>query len=370
MHGATKESEWIVTAIAVIAGETDMNSRTTKNSTTPTRETRKTELVRLTELRTADTHASFMKQHLPQASIDADLPDETWILVEDGKIAGHFSLWYCDTPDLNGQSVGFIGHYFAANRRVAANVLASATKLLKQYGCELAIGPVDGNTWRRYRLVCGTTGVKSFLMEPENPMEFPGHFIDSGFESVATYSSSILEVKPDFLDKNRLSSTDSSMLDQVSIRSIDMNRFEQELHSIYGIACDAFSDAFLYAEISELEFITRYRHLRSVVNPDLVLIAEYDNHPVGFMLAIPDLANSNSDTKTVVAKTIGRVKDDRLNGLGRRLMAECHARADKMGFTNMIHALYKDDNSSSTYSTMHGAHVFRKYAVYGKGLWQ
>ena len=314
------------------------------------------------------SHAAFMKQNLPHASIDGDLPDETWMVVEFEKIVGHFSLWYCDTPDLDGKCVGFIGHYIAANKSVSSRLIASATRLLKSYGCQLAVGPVDGNTWRRYRFVCGTTGVKSFIMEPENPMEFPGHFLDAGFKPIATYSSSILDVKPNFLEDSKISTRDETLRKGLAIRSIDMNRFEQELRSIYGIACDAFSDAFLYAEISELEFVTRYRHLRSIVNPELVLIAEYDNHPVGFMLAFPDLANSNASSKTVIAKTIGRIKDDRLIGLGSRLMAECHARADKLGFSNMIHALYKDDNCSSAYSSIHDAQVFRQYAVYGKGL--
>lgn len=346
-----------------------MHSRSTQDILTLANQTATT-LIRLPEFEAANAgvHEAFMRLNMPHASIVGDQPDETWVLIERQSIVGNFSLWYCDTPDLNGKSVGFIGHYYAKNRRLASELLAAATGFLKQYGCKIAIGPVDGNTWRRYRLVCGTTGVKGFLMEPESPMEYPGHFIDSGFESIATYSSAIMEVKPNFLDEGRRATKTLGNLEQVSIRSIDMNRFERELISIYGIACDAFADAFLYSEISELEFITRYRQLEGIVNPDLVLIAEYGNQPVGFMLAVPDPANSNSAVKTVIAKTIGRIKDNRLNGLGRLLMAECHVRAYKLGFSNMIHALYKDDNSSSNYSTIHDAHVFRRYAVYGKEL--
>ena len=223
-------------------------------------------LVRFPEFEAAHagSHAAFMTKHLPHASVERDQPDETWIQLEDGIIVGHFSLWYCETPEVKGKSVGFIGHYYAKNRRFAESLLASATSLLKRYGCQLAVGPVDGNTWRRYRLVCGTTGVKSFLMEPENPMEYPGHFIDGGFKTIATYSSSVLEVKRNFLEDGKRPRTADGQLASVSIRSIDMNRFEQELHNIYGIACDAFADAFLYSEISELEFVTRYKQLRTI----------------------------------------------------------------------------------------------------------
>jgi L-amino acid N-acyltransferase YncA len=333
----------------------------------------KTELFRLSEFESRFSkvqHRAFLNKHLPHVNVELDAADETWLLLDEETIAGHFSLWYCETPALNGKTTGFVGHYYAKNGEVGKQLLDAASGLLKEYGCEFVVGPVDGNTWRRYRLVCGTTTVPRFLMEPENPMEYPGHFIESGFEAIATYSSSIMDVQPQFLDaaKTEASPEESRILSRVTIRPVDLDNFENELHTIYGIACDAFGDAFLYAEISELEFIARYNRLRQIVNPELVLIAEYNKHAVGFILAVPDPANSNSSIKTVIAKTIGRIKDDRFRGLGALLMAECHRRADKLGFSRMIQALYKDDNSSSIYSTLHNAHVFRKYAVYGKQL--
>lgn len=322
-------------------------------------------LAELESMRGIESYHDFVKTALPQADMQMDAADETWVKLENGVIVGHFSLWYCDTPDYEGKSAGYVGHYYSKTPAVGTEILEAAARLLKIYGCKIAIGPVDGNTWRRYRLACGTTGIPKFLLEPDNPMDYPKHFLDSGFQTIATYSSSILEVKPNFVDALNM---ESMMLPGVTIRSINLGQFEEELRKIYGIACDAFGDAFLYSEISETEFIQRYKKLRPIVNPELVLIAEQNDHAVGFLLAVSDPANSNNAIKTVIAKTIGRIKDDRYHGLGVRLMAECHARAARLGFSNMIHALYKDDNNSSIYSTIHDANVFRKYAVYGKYL--
>lgn len=312
-------------------------------------------------------YQSFLTSSLPHVDMRLDSPDESWVRFDDAnRVSGHFSIWYCETPVVNDKTAGFIGHYFAKDFVVSKQMLRLACQLLHRLDCDIAVGPVDGNTWRRYRFVSGTSDVPKFILEPQNPMDYPGHFIDAGFKSLATYSSSILDVKPDFI--NETLSIPARGVADVTIRPIDLNNFERELLDIYGIACDAFADNFLYSEISEFEFLARYKPLLPLAVPDLILIAEYQNQPVGFVLAVPDPANSNCTVKTAVVKTIGRIQDDRFRGLGRRLMAECHSRADKLGFTNLIHALYKDDNTSSVYSTVHDARIFRKYTVYGKDL--
>jgi len=314
-------------------------------------------------------HPEFVKQNLPHVDLELDSPDETWIQLDESKnIVGHFSLWYCETPTLGRKTVGYIGHYYAKTFTVGKNILMRASELLKGYGCQLAVGPVDGNTWRRYRLVSGTADVPKFLLEPENPLEYPAHFIDAEFETLSTYSSSILDVKPQFVDEATMEKLNAGELRRVTIRAIDLNNFDRELRTIYGIACDAFEDNFLYSEISEFEFIQRYHKMKPVVIPQLVLIAEHEKHPIAFALAVPDPTLSNNSVKTAILKTVGRIKDDRFKGLGLKLIAECHAAADKLGFSRMIHALYRDDNISSTYSTASDAQVFRRYAVYGKIL--
>ncbi|MDZ4832388.1 MAG: hypothetical protein SGJ27_01170 [Candidatus Melainabacteria bacterium] len=319
-------------------------------------------------------YQEFLKKHLSHVNMRLDSPDESWVQFDNSEVViGHFSIWYCDTPLVNSKTTGFIGHYYAKNTTVGKQLLNLASKLLKQFGCQIAVGPVDGNTWRNYRLVSGTTDVPRFILEPQNPLDYPAHFIDASFDVLATYSSSILDAKPDFIELETITSSNEVAvpLDEVGdvvIRPIDLENFERELLDIYGIACDAFADNFLYSEISEFEFLARYKPLLPLVVPDLMLIAEYEQHPVGFVLAVPDPANSNCTLKTAVVKTIGRIQDDRFRGLGRRLMAEVHQRAEKLGFTSLIHALYKDDNTSSIYSTIHGAQVFRQYAVYGKHL--
>src|SRR5215831_11340545 len=96
---------------------------------------------------------------LGQASFDpSDLdrhqPDEHWLLLSDGREAiGHCSLWSRNVPPYPGHRLGLIGHYATRDDTAAKRLLEQACARLSENGCTLAVGPLDGSTWRRYRLI-------------------------------------------------------------------------------------------------------------------------------------------------------------------------------------------------------------------------
>ncbi len=308
-----------------------------------------------------EMHATFFAKHFAYTSPQLDKPEESWILRDSkSEVLGHFSLWYNATPILDGDKSGFIGHFFASDGDCARELLGFATALLKQKGCKRAIGPIDGNTFRRYRFVVESSNTSPFFMEPENPTAYPDYFTDQGFEQLATYSSSITPARSQLLDPTRR----CTHVDGVTIRTLDLSSIDHELEVLYRISCSAFENNFLYTPIDKTLFFNLYRRLTSIVDPNLVLVAESRKTPVGFVMTIPDFSNGKSDT--AILKTVARIPDDSLKGLGLMLIAESHARATTMGFKQMIHALYKDDNISVSYSTLAGAEVIRRYAVFQK----
>ncbi len=306
-------------------------------------------------------YTEFFAKHFSYTSLQFDQPEESWILTgSDSAIRGHFSLWFSATPLLDGDRIGLIGHFFAKDAHCASELLGFAMSLLKQKGCKRAVGPVDGNTFRRYRFVIESSDAAAFFMEPENPMSYPEYFSDNGFEQLATYSSSITKARSDFLNPQ----ISVPAVEGVTIRTLDLSSIDQELETLYGISCSAFQDNFLYTPIDKQLFVNLYRRLTSIVDPNLVLVAESQKTPVGYVMTIPDLSGNKSDT--AILKTVARIPDDSLKGLGLMLIAESHARAAAMGYKRLIHALYKDDNVSGSYSTACGAQVIRKYAVFQK----
>src|SRR5437879_8767074 len=78
--------------------------------------------------------------------------DAHWMLADTaGCVSARCSLWWTATPRYAEHRLGLIGHYAARDSRAAAQLLHLAGDQLAAHSCTLAVGPMDGNTWQRYR---------------------------------------------------------------------------------------------------------------------------------------------------------------------------------------------------------------------------
>jgi hypothetical protein len=105
------------------------------------------------------------------------------------------------------------------------------------------------------------------------------------------------------------------------------------------------------------------------VRPELVLIAERASECVGYLFAIPDLAQKarDLDVDTFIIKTVSILPRPEIRGLGTLLVARAQQLGHEMGFRHCIHALMFEDNISLNISR-HYAAIMRKYTLYSKAL--
>src|SRR5262245_39955865 len=92
-------------------------------------------------------------------------PDELLLAWDGAAVAARCGLWF--------RQPGVVGHYFAASAAAGEAILAAACERLRGQGCTQAIGPMDGNTWERYRLVTERGDEPPFFLEPDNPDDWP-----------------------------------------------------------------------------------------------------------------------------------------------------------------------------------------------------
>jgi GNAT superfamily N-acetyltransferase len=293
--------------------------------------------------------------------------DEHWVaLASGGTLAARCSLWWHTVPHLTGERPGIIGHFAAADAASAAALLSHCCGLLAGRGCTTVIGPMDGNTWRRYRFVTRRGTEPPFFMEPDNPDEYPAYFEEAGFSPLARYFSN--------LDPDLGWSVPESLQQRlerrgIRIRQFDPDDFTGELEKIYGISIASFSNNFLYSPISRDGFLAMYTRVRSAVQPELVLFAEYQDKPVGFVFAIGDLLSSRAGTRpdTVIIKSLAVLPEWNGKGIGPLLMSAATASARALGYRRGIHALMHEANRSRGLSGHHGD-VMREYTLYGRRL--
>jgi len=295
------------------------------------------------------------------ACIEERRPDAAMEHRRNGAVLARASLWHRGTPLHDGRRVGFVGDVEARDDDALAALLHGAAAQLRAAGCELVVGPVDGDTWHRYRLVTWSDGTPPFALEPFSPLETSAAWKRAGFAPLETYAS----YRDDALAERdpRVPVLAARLRDTgVTLRALDLDRFDDELAQIHALALRGFRDAPLFAPIGFDAFAALYRPLAPMLDPRLCPIAELNGRIAAALFAIRD----PRAPETVVLKTVVRDADRRLAGVGFVLTDAARSAAHALGATRAISALQHD--GSVARSLAGRAVVFRRYAVFSKEL--
>jgi GNAT superfamily N-acetyltransferase len=295
-------------------------------------------------------------------------PDELLVAVEAGAVRARCGLWFQQTPPWPGERLGLVGHYFAADEAAAVALLTAGCERLAGEGCTRAVGPMDGSTWYRYRLVTERGDEPPYFLEPDNPDDWPGHFLRAGFTPLAHYHSARAE-ELDVRDPRCADAGRRLAESGVRFRPFDPEGFEGELRRIHAVSLACFADNFLFTPIAEEDFLALYVPLRPALRPELFPLAERDGRLVGFLFGVPDFLpqRRGRPVDAVIIKTLAVHPECQGLGLGGYLMDGLHQTAHAAGYRSVIHALMHDDKPIGRLSRR-SARVIRRYALYGQPL--
>lgn len=292
-----------------------------------------------------------------------------------------------------------VGHYEALEDAAGILLLRHARERLADRGAATVLGPMNGSTWRRYRLAlpaaggAGDGGETPFLGEPVTPPGYVAHFAAAGFEPVAHYQSRIVPLTGgdsparDPMDAERRSPPGSvppagGRLDLplnrtdgpagASARAVEteplrLADWDAAIAEIHELSLAAFAGNAFYTPIPLGEFRRLYDPLRPLLDPALVRLARTEaGRLVGVVLAYPDpLGERAGGVRRVVLKSLAVHPDARGTGLGTRLTGEVHSAAASAGAGAVIHALMHEGNPSNRISAGARSRLFRRYALFG-----
>ncbi len=262
---------------------------------------------------------------------------------------------YADAPSWSGRTAA-IGDFECDDAETGAALLRDACRRLRGAGFSSAIGPMNGDTWHRYRLVVEAGDRKPFLLEPANPPYCPNAFEHAGFERVASYVSAVdtkLAGKPPLPDSPG-----------IVVRPWRKGAMRDDLALIHAMSNRAFAGNRFFNPIDFEDFHALYEPVLPLVDPDLILFAGTAlGDPVGFLFAIPDRLEGPAPS-TVILKTYASSQ----KGVGSLLVDRFYALAREKSYRAVIHALMQDDNISLTQSARRDGGIFRRYALWGRRL--
>jgi GNAT superfamily N-acetyltransferase len=311
-------------------------------------------------------HEALATRPLDAPTAARHAPGAHWVGVRDGVAVARASLWWDDLPAWPDERLGFIGHSAAADLDAGRALLIHAAAELARRGCTLAVGPIDGSTWRSYRLVVDRGDRPPFFLEPQNPDDWPGHFREAGFGEFARYTSAGAaaghEAPPS------IAAAEARLHDAgYRIRPLDPAAIDRELAHLYAVSMASFARNLLFAPIAREEFTGQYAAILPKVDPRLVLLAERGGETAGYVFAIPDLleAARTGTAETLIVKTLAVHPGHAGAGLGGVLTDRCQRAGAALGFTRVIHALMLDTNVSQRISQRYGQ-TFRRYALFSR----
>ncbi len=284
--------------------------------------------------------------------------------------------------DAAGLPYGMLGFFEAMDDPVAATALfTAAIAWLRETGAGTIVGPMDGDTWHRYRLNAGPFEEPPFLLEPYNPPYYPALWEAAGFRILESYASTRADTAA---VARRLEPRHREALAAgYRLRPFTGLLFEDELAAIYELSREVFAGNFLYTEISEDEFIALYAGARALIDPGLIWFARSpEGEDVGFLFAYPDHFQAVAAMKgsrglaaklrflwhrrkptAVNIKTLGVLPEHRRSGVGAALMHRVHLEALERGLHLANHCLFREGNPSGSMAGEE-AKLLRRYHLY------
>ncbi len=285
--------------------------------------------------------------------------------------------------DRDGRPLGMLGFFEALDEpeHVAA-LFRGAIRWLHERGASEIVGPMDGDTWHRYRLNVGPFQQPPFLMEPYNRPYYQRLWESAGFRLFASYYSKRVD-KVELAARELRPILDRQLRHGYRLRTIDLGRFEDELAILHRLSTAIFAENFLYEQISLADFLEMYRPLRSFIDSDLVRIAiSPQGEPVGFMFSLVDYQAAvaamrgkrnllarlrfflrRSLAAAVNLKSLGVLPGHRKSGLGAALTCQAYRDVIAKGYRQANLCLIRQDNPSGRLDAGQGD-IFRRYILY------
>jgi GNAT superfamily N-acetyltransferase len=200
--------------------------------------------------------------------------------------------------EFHNEKVCFFGNLDLVNSiDVATALFEKVEKFAKQEDMSLIRGPMNFSTNHE----CGLL-VKGFDSPPKIMMthNFPYYrelVEGNGFYKAKDLFAYMLDTEK--MDMSRLNKASNTLKKRYNVvtRKINLKKFKEELNIIYNVYNSAWEKNWGFVPMDKEEFFHSSGMLKYFADDDLILIAEVDTEPVGFIVALPDINKILIDLK-------------------------------------------------------------------------
>lgn len=259
-------------------------------------------------------------------------------------------------PAWNAKRTAAVGQFSCASAEAGIELLHAAAAMLAAEGFAAIIGPMDGDTWHKYRVVSETDGSTPYFLEPvSGPFDLAA-FQGAGFAPISSYVSARATIEEAI-------GPPAPAVPGITISAWDGKNAEALISRLFELSRTAFTNNAFYKPISRDVFLDLYKPILPAIDPRLVFFAHAGNELAGYLFALPDRLQG-ARPATAILKTYA----SGVSGVGRMLAYTAHHAMRDLGYSEVIHALMHVDNRSRDRSARHQGKVFRRYDLMGLDL--
>jgi hypothetical protein len=207
-----------------------------------------------------------------------------------GKVVGRISAQVCELVQERRPGLGQWGLFECVDdAEVATALIGAAEAWLRAQGMTRAQGPISISIWDEPGLLVSGFDTPPKVMMGHHLPYYARHVEAAGYEGVKdlqAWSVPVVDGFPEIV--NRIVAV-GERNSRIRIRNVDLKRFDEEARIILDILNEAWSENWGFVPLTDAEVAHVGKKLKPIVMAHQVLIAEYDNEPVAFIISIPDI---------------------------------------------------------------------------------
>jgi hypothetical protein len=291
------------------------------------------------------------------------------------------------------ERAGFFGFFESEDDTETARALFRAVEdWLKERGMETIRGPLSFSINQEVGLLVDGYDMPPMIMMPYS-RPYYGRLIEGAGFSKATDVYAWRYDAETVPPKARRAVDELRQRPDITIRTGDMSRFDEEINTILDVFNSTWSGNWGFVPVTPAEASRMGKDLRMIADPNLAIIVEVKGDVAGVVLAVPNLNEAIRDlngrlfpfgwAKLLWRLKVSRIKTGRLMILGvrkeyrtRRYLAmayllcdEVYRRSRERGFQWAEFSwTLEDNNAVNTIIRNVGCHVYKTYRIYEKLL--
>lgn len=215
---------------------------------------------------------------------------QMWLAVRGGRDVGRISAQIDHlATQADGQKTGNFGMIAAEDDpAVFALLFRTAEAWLKARDCTNALGPFNLSINEEVGLLVDGFDTPPMVMMGHDPTYAAKRVEEQGYAKAKDVYAYVCDPTAD-LPEVVVRRVRRGLPDGVTLRQLDMSRYDEEVRALTGILNDAWAGNWGFVPTTEAETAQLGKSLKDVIDKRLTLFAEIDGEPAGFIVLLPNV---------------------------------------------------------------------------------